>query len=150
MRLFATLLLGSAMLAILGCGEATTDVTGKVTFNDKPVVFGSVMIVGPDGLPKYGAIQPDGTYRVSGVRLGAARVAVSSPKPPGLKLPGDNKKKVGREEGLDDRRPADANATVDPAIAKGWFTLPDKYGDPSTSNLTTEVIADLVLDLPLK
>lgn len=138
------------MLAVVGCGEVTTDVTGTVMFNDKPVVFGSVMIVGPDGLPKYGAIQPDGTFRVSDVRLGAARVAVSSPKPPGLVLPGDNKKKVGREEGLDNRRPADANATVDPVVAKGWFPLPDKLGDPATSNLTTEVTADHVLNLKLK
>lgn len=148
MRTLATISILFAT-SITGCGPAATDVTGSVTFEGKTVVFGTVVIIGTDGLPRSGAIQPDGTYRVSGVPLGAAKVAISSPRPPGMKVP-NAKPKTGRDEGLDERRPADENATVDPVVAKGWFALPEKYGDPATANLTLEVTANLVFNFELK
>ena len=46
-----------------------------------PVVTGVVMIVGADGVPHYGAITPDGTYRVQGVPVGSARVTRNGPAP---------------------------------------------------------------------
>jgi hypothetical protein len=89
-----------AILFMTGCG-GTTDLSGKVTFQGKPVVYGSVVVIGSDGIPKSGAIQPDGTYRVSGVKLGSAKLAVSSPQPPGAVAA----KKAGRERADDEDKP---------------------------------------------
>ena len=147
LRLLAIVIL---VLPALGCGSDATDVTGKVSYQGKPVVFGTVCLIGSDGLPKYGAIQSDGSFRIAGARLGATNVAVSSPKPPGFKLPGENAPKTGRDEGLDERRPADADATSSPEVLKGWFPLPDKFGNPNTSELTTTVEPNQLLILELK
>jgi hypothetical protein len=139
---------GIAVLALVGCGGDTADVAGKVTFQGKPVVFGTVLVIGPDGVPKSGAIQPDGTYRVSSVKTGTARVTVSSPPPPGL-IPAGKKPRVGKEE-ADERMPADANNSVSPEVAKGWFPLPQKYADPELSGLTADVKAGHPVDIGLK
>jgi hypothetical protein len=105
-----------------------------VTYQGKPVVFGTVVVVGPDGLPKSGPIQPDGTYRVAGVRAGAAKVTVTSPAPPGATPPGGPKPRVGRD--ADERKPDDAGEAVNPEVAKNWFPLPDKFGDLEKSGLS--------------
>ena len=73
-----------SLLAAVGCGGGTADVSGKVTFKGKPVTYGTVMILGSGGLPKSGVLRPDGTFTVTGVPLGPVKVAVSSPRPPGL------------------------------------------------------------------
>jgi hypothetical protein len=138
---------GIALLAATGCSSGTADVAGKVTFQGKPVVFGTVVLIGPGGIPKSGALQPDGTYQVAGVRTGTAQVTVSSPPPPGL-VPAGKKAKAGRDD--DDRRPADAGNPVSPEVAKGWFPLPDKYADPTRSGLTVEVKSGQRVDLDLK
>jgi len=132
-----------------GCGSSAVDVSGTVRHQGKPIVFGTVVIIGSDGLPRSGAIQPDGSFTVANVKAGPAKVCVSSPRPPGLAVEG-TKKKTGRDADLDERRPADADATVSPAIAKGWFPLPNIYGDPLTSGLTTDVAPGTPLDLDLK
>jgi len=146
MTAFLRTALGIALLAATGCG-GTADVAGKVTFQGKPVVFGTVVVIGSDGIPKSGAIQPDGTYRVRGVKTGTAQVTVSSPPPPGVATAG--KKKGGRDED-DDRRPADAGNAVSPEVAKGWFAIPDKYADPARSGLTAEVKSGQPVDIDLK
>lgn len=138
---------GIAVLATAGCG-GTADVAGKVTFQGKPVVFGTVVVIGGDGIPKSGPIQPDGTYRVGGVKIGPAKVTVSSPPPPGV-VPGGRKPKVGRDAD-DERTPADAGASVSPEVAKGWFPLPEKYADPARSGLTADAKPGQRVDLDLK
>jgi hypothetical protein len=140
--------LGAAVLSVAGCSGGTTDVSGKVSYNGKPVVFGTVQIIGSDGLPKSGAIQPDGTFRVSGVKVGSAKVTVSSPPPPGSSAAAP-RAKVGREA-EEERRPADADTPVSPEVAKGWFALPEKYSDPSKTDLAVEIKARQALEIDLK
>ncbi|HXG12534.1 MAG TPA: hypothetical protein VNK04_22450 [Gemmataceae bacterium] len=147
MRALLRTALAAVLLAVAGCGGGTADVAGKVTFRGKPVVFGTVVVIGPDGVPKSGAIQPDGTYRVRGVKTGIAKVTVSSPPPPGL-VPA-SKKKVGRDE-ADERTPADAGNPVSPEVARGWFPVPEKYADPERSGLTAEVKPGQPVDIDLK
>lgn len=134
-----------AVLALAGCGPATADVAGKVTYQGKPVVFGSVVVIGANGIPKSGSIQPDGSYRVSGVATGPGQVAVSSPMPPGL---APVKKRAARDD--DEKPPADAGKSVSPDIAKAWVALPEKYSDPAKSGLTAQVGSGQPLDLELK
>ena len=96
-----------AALALTGCGEQTTDVSGKVTYKGKSVTSGTVVILDGGSAPKAGTINPDGTYRVSGVKYGSFKVAVSSPPPPGS---GAARKPVG---GRDDRADLEAVALRD-------------------------------------
>jgi hypothetical protein len=131
-------------LALTGCG-GTADLSGKVTYQGKPVVYGSVVVIGSDGVPKSGEIKPDGTYRVNGVKVGSAKVAVSSPRPPGSDPP----KKV-RERGDDGDKPPPEVTPAPPEVIKNWFPIPNKYGDPAKSELTVDVQSGKPLDIDLK
>lgn len=136
----------AAALALTGCGEKTTDVTGKVTYKGKALVYGNVAILDGGPAPKGGAIQPDGTYRVSGVRLGVHKVAVSSAPPPGS----DATKKSTDRRDMDDERTTAPVIPAPPEVLKGWFAIPDKYGDPAKSELTMDVKPGQPFDLDLK
>jgi len=137
------------LLATCGCGGGTADVSGKVTFKGKPVTYGTVMILGPSGVPVSGAINPDGTFTVRGVSRGAAKVAVSSPRPPGAPDAAARPKPGGRDAEDEDKIPRPQTA-VDPAAAAGWMLLPERYGDPAKSELTHDVQPGKPLDIDLK
>jgi hypothetical protein len=131
--------IGIVVLAAAGCGPGSADVTGKVTYKGKPVVCGAVVIVGADGLPKSGLIQPDGTFRVEAVRVGPARVAVTSP-PPASAASTRPKARGGRDAGGDgEKTPPPQAPPADPEVVKNWVSLPEKYGDPTQSGLTIDV-----------
>src|SRR5438105_1766209 len=74
--------LAAALLALAaaGCG-GRWDVSGKVSYQGKPLVWGSVQFEGSDNLIKQANLNPDGTYSVTGVATGEAKVAVSSINP---------------------------------------------------------------------
>ena len=131
---YGTLLIG---LTAVGCAGGTADVTGKVTYEGKPVGYGNVIVISSDGEAKYGPLQSDGSYRVTAVKFGEAKVAVSSPPPPGA-VPAP---KGGREgaEG-EDKIPAGLTPPpVDQELLKRWFAIPTKYADPTKSGLTVNV-----------
>ena len=78
-------------LTVAGCGRRVGEVSGKVTYKDTPVVMGSVVFVGSDGIPHRGQIEPDGTYVVSDVPAGPVQVAVISPDPGPPLRPGERR-----------------------------------------------------------
>jgi hypothetical protein len=120
-------------LSSVGCGGASGTVMGKVTYQGKPVVCGSVMVIGSDKLPHYGEIKEDGSYAVAGVPAGPAKLTVTSldPRTPPLARPDPAR-------GTTTQRPTDTSwrPAVDP---RKWFAIPDKYGDPEQSGLTLQV-----------
>jgi hypothetical protein len=125
-----------------GCGPRTADLTGKVTFDGKPVVFGNVVLIGADGATRYGPLQPDGSYRVDKVPVGPAKVMVSSPPPPGAGPPQEM-------TAIDREKAAGAPPVpVDQTLAKNWFPIPSKYGNPAESGLTVNVDGNS-FDIPL-
>src|SRR5262245_28811872 len=73
--------LTAIVLSLPGCGKGTGEIQGKVTYQGKVVASGSVMVIGSDQLPKYGPIQPDGSYHVKDVPAGEAKLTVTSPNP---------------------------------------------------------------------
>jgi hypothetical protein len=135
----------AAALALTGCGETTTDVTGKVTYKGKPVAYGTVAVLDGGPAPKTGHLQPDGTYRITGVKIGAFKAAVSSPPPPGSDA---EKKSVDRRDADDERVRAPATAAP-PEVLKAWVALPDRFGDPAKSGLTADVKPGQPVDFEL-
>jgi hypothetical protein len=80
---------GCALLAwtALGCGPQVSQVSGKVTYQGKPLPSGSVVFVSPEGdVVGRSAIAADGRYVMTDVPAGSVKVAVESHErvPPGL------------------------------------------------------------------
>jgi hypothetical protein len=143
------------LLLVVGCGGQGS-VEGTVTYrpNGKKLVWGTVMITGSDNISRYGTITKDGTYAVNGVVSGPAKITVTSENP---KAAAATARDGGR--GADGRsRPGAEGAANTPApppipdeILKGWFAIPDKYGDATQSGLTVTVKGgknthDIILD----
>ena len=116
-----TLALALLPLAALGCA-GKGDVSGKVTYKGKPLVWGTVQFEGSDHLVQQGNINGDGTYTVRGVATGEAKAAVSSINPKSSDF------QVRQAEGGPPPKPR-------PEV-KGWFPIPEKYDTPFKSGLT--------------
>jgi len=115
-------------LAALRC-QGRGDVSGKITFQGKPVVFGTILFVGSDGILRQSNIEKDGSYAVRGVRTGEARVAVHSPNP---------------------RRITVLEGPAYPDVP-GWVALPKKFESIDTSGLTYTVHrGSNMIDIELK
>ena len=134
------------LLLLAGC-SGKANVTGKVIHQGKTVLFGTVIMQGPDSIPMTGMIQPDGTYIVQGVASGKVLIGVVS-RDPGV-LAGTG----GRRRG----NPGDANggnreSTLAPIIERSkWFPIPQKYEDPIQSGLQAKIGSGSVshdIDLP--
>src|SRR4051812_20209294 len=114
-------------LALAGCGAPTGDISGKVTLNGKPLPGGFVAFLSSGDNPAAvsGVIQPDGTYSVSRVPVGAVAITIQGVRGPaqgaGPMLPG-------------------AKSAPPPEVGKGDpVFVPYKYGNAETSGLTYTV-----------
>lgn len=61
-----------------GCGGSTGDLTGRVLFRGEPLQAGTVTVIGPDNIPRQGAVQA-GAYQVQAVPVGEAKILVIAP-----------------------------------------------------------------------
>jgi hypothetical protein len=109
------------MLIAVGCA-GRGDVSGKVTYKGKALVFGTVQLEAADKSFKQANIESDGSYSIPGVPVGEARVAVSSANPKSS----DFQPLV--REGSPPPRPR-------PEV-HGWFPIPSEYQDINKSPLT--------------
>jgi len=114
------------VLALFSGGKAK--VTGRVTMQGRPVIWGSVVLVGENGQSVVGRIEPDGTFTVANAPTGEVAVAITSPDP--LIQHYATQIKTSRE-----RIPVKqwAPLTID---RSQWFVLPSRYEDAKTSGLT--------------
>ena len=123
-------MLSLGLLAIVaGCGK-TAHVAGRVTYQGRPVVYGSVILVAADNKARSGVIEPDGSYAVEGIWLGPAKIAVISPDP-----------SKGRRARRDEPPPRSDNngKPLSKTPPPGWFPLPTRFEDPAASGLTCVV-----------
>jgi hypothetical protein len=109
---------------------------------NKPVVFGTVMVMGSDGRPYYGEIKKDGSYTIENVPSGTVKVTVNSPDP--RANTGPTRQEPGAMPGKPTAGAAAAPGGPTPPsvpddIVKAWFPIPDKYGDVTSSGLKTDV-----------
>jgi hypothetical protein len=130
LRLRLPAFLGLVLVAATGCGAATGDVTGTVTYQGRIVSSGEVVIAASDSLPYHGAIHDDGSYIVAKVPLGSAKLAVVSPDPD---VGNDTASKINKSK----KPPEPGPGRGDPSK---WFPLPDEYRHFDKSNLTVTVI----------
>jgi len=74
-------------LVVTGCGEPTGQLSGKVTYNDKPVANGFVVFMG-EKKTVHVPIGADGTYKSEEIPLGDLKVGVlPAVRPPGSFMP---------------------------------------------------------------
>jgi hypothetical protein len=126
-RLGRLLAIGLIALTPLACGKGGPElakVTGKVTYNGKPVTKGTITFVTIDktGRNATGAIQPDGSYTLQteepgdGAQLGDYNVTIAA-----------------RDEEILDYTP--------PKPIPPKRLVPEKYEKPQTSGLTKKVVS---------
>jgi hypothetical protein len=120
-RRIGGLLLLIFLAGVCGCGHAAK-VTGKVTYQGRPVQCGSVIFLSGDKTARSGVIELDSSYTVEGVPAGAAKIAVISRDP-----------SKGRSVVRDGKR-------VRPDKIKDWFPLPQKFESPESSGFGCTVV----------
>lgn len=110
-----------------GCGSKSGTISGKVTYQGKPVEGGSVNFLseGPNATMKTGGIQKDGSYSVSGVPVGPAKVTVQGMKARKLLIPAALQKEQG---GVKEVKTEQSEVYV-----------PPKYSKTETSDLKYDV-----------
>ena len=132
MRSFCFLFLAAACLTLCsGCfgqkGLETAPVTGVVTYNGKPLPYGSVSFRPQAGSPATGEIQSDGTFSLStygngdGAIVGTHQVSVTSTEAHAGNM-------------------AESATNTEMKVPKSL--IPKKYTSFSTSELTAEVVAN--------
>jgi len=132
------LLFGLLVLAV-GCTSGPkrstkhVDVTGKVTYKDKPVTGGEGTFVTVEGgFASTGRIDEDGNYKIS-APVGAVKISVNNQM---LRDTTAAAKTGGMGAGKVPNRPEQFEK--DPVQGK-FMALPPKYASPETSGLTYEV-----------
>jgi len=128
------------VLAASGCSPARGTVTGKVTYKDKVVSWGTVSIFASDKMQYSGEIAADGTYAIANVPNGAVRFCVASPNPDIKKrgpAPGNDRGGIRRESKSFRAPPAN------------WVSIPELYSDLQSTTLTGTVRSNTTIQLEL-
>jgi hypothetical protein len=120
---------------VIGCGKRG-EVSGTVTYNEKPLSFGSVTVMGDDGLTQVTPIGKDGSYRFESVVAGPAKFVVVCMDPKGAEI---RRKALGREpapgaDGKGHARLRPAPPSEEPSESKGTL-IPFRYSDFSKTDL---------------
>jgi hypothetical protein len=112
--LFALLVSGAICVACAGCAASsdTGDISGVVKFRGEALPAGTITFINDRNGARVGIIQPDGSYSVTGMPTGSARITVIAPLP----LP-----KRGK-------------------AASKVVPIPTKYADPAESGLSYTVV----------
>jgi hypothetical protein len=116
-----------ALPLAVGCGSNKGSVSGKVTYQGKPLPSGFVTFVVENGGPMHAEIQGDGSYHFDKVPVGPVKIGVQ-PKSGGGSL----------QSTAMPRNPADF-AKAKSAMTETDAPIPPKYTDPNKSELTYTV-----------
>src|SRR3954471_22605789 len=67
------------LLLLCGCGESTADVSGKVTYQTKPLKGGNITFISQSGKQSISTtINEDGSYKASKVPSGEVKICVET------------------------------------------------------------------------
>jgi len=132
--LFALLLITLASVA--GCGPSAATIKGTVTFQDKPIDYGSVVFIVNDKESVKADLQPDGSYIAKEVPYGQAKIEVYSRQAGPATPPPKHTKRPPKE------LPPPVDAT------KGTV-IPAMYNDKEKSGLTLTIDRSQI-DFPIE
>lgn len=115
----------------VGCGSRPASVSGKVTFDGRPLPSGTVLFHGPDGRVAHALITAEGKYVIEDAPIGKVRISVEShgAAPAGLPSSGRNAPATPPELAPRPEDPRDSKAV----------SIPTRYLDPEKSGLGYEV-----------
>jgi hypothetical protein len=116
------------LLALTGCDAGTATMSGKVSYQDHPVLSGYVLVLNADGSAATGIIQADGSYSVP-VKRGRVKIGVVSPDPLHTR---------SIRDGHAQARSKDSKAHTTPGEGD-WYPLPASLGDPEKSGLECDI-----------
>jgi hypothetical protein len=142
-RTCCLLLMGSLLgMVFTGCsgGPRLGKVSGKVTFNGKPVPTGTIMFYPDSGPAAVGAIGPDGTYTLTTIKsgdgavVGSHRVTIQATSVGSGSLADPSS--FEDEMQLAQRKDPKAKVLVPGKV--DWL-VPEKYSRPDTTDLTATV-----------
>jgi hypothetical protein len=142
-----------ALAAVLAAGcNSTADITGKVTYKGAPLSGGSLTLVASDGNVFSAQLLSDGTFTITGVPTGDAKIAVVGGSPgAGVKQPpagrGGPRAAAAGRGGPKENSEA---APPEPAGPPPGPVLPSQYGDPNSSGLTVKVKAGQPINIDLQ
>ena len=117
-------------VAVIGCGKPPhqlVPISGKVTYNGRPLKFGCVKFQPETGQWSKGIIQPDGTFQMvtpdegDGAAVGVNKVRISC---------------------FENQDPTKKNGSEEMGIVLGRSLIPRKYASQDTSGLKVEVKAE--------
>lgn len=138
-------------LMAAGCGSSQGTVSGKVTYKGAIVKGGTVRVVPEKGSPATGDIQEDGTYKISHVPTGPAKVSVETDsmkpnKPQSPQAQGAAAMYKNMPKGPPPGEPGsdmDASKSIAGGREKGdekrYVEIPARYNDSNKSGLTLTV-----------
>ncbi|WDI42907.1 hypothetical protein [Bremerella sp. P1] len=105
---------------LIGCAESKSELKGKVTYKGTPLNSGSILFQCEAGPVENAEIQGDGTYMISGLPKGKAKVSVQVSAPP---QPGPDGV-ITSEPGTYEPNPV---------------MIPQKYASVDSSGLTVDI-----------
>ena len=105
-----------------GCGRSTGTVSGKVTFEDQPLGFGTIALICQDGSVSSGMIR-DGTYTIPEVPVGPVEITVRAYPPPRPTM----------------TPPGETRAAAQPPQSE-FVPIPERYSDHDQSGLAYTVV----------
>ncbi len=142
LQLSSFVALALAVQVVAGCGVATGNVSGKVTYKNKPLNAGTVTFIGQNNAVLTSVITDDGRYSISKCPVGEVKITISTP------AVGVGVERAKMDPGKMGGAPAGVGETVKPVA---HVTVPSDYNSPETSKLTYTVIkGDQAHDLDLK
>jgi hypothetical protein len=117
--------LGAVVLMVLaaGCSRGTGNVSGTVKFKGKPLPAGTITFYDEANGAASSPINPDGSYSVSKVAAGTARITVAVPMAIRFVSPGMSEDKADL-----------------PDVVRQTPAIPAHYYDPAKSGLTCKVV----------
>lgn len=117
---------------------------GRVVCNGKPVVMGTIVVLGKDGKLRAVPIAADGSYEVAGVPHGKVQLGVISRDPAKIH------ERYAKMAGATDRLATDDRGALHHTDKKQWVPVPRQYEDPQYSGLVTTLQGQSKFDIELK
>lgn len=141
--------IGVMFAFLTGCSRSDCSLSGKVSFQGKPIVYGSVVALAQNQQSFQGPIRPDGTYLITEIPagIGQLRLTVHSPDP----NPITPKSRRSRAKGIGKQPEQSQEIHRRNDLSAHWFPIPEKYTIYDEAGLTV-MIADqaVTYDIELK